>query len=573
MARKIQIDLEAGTAQFISGTDKAADALERFRHRADETRGVLTRLREGFELGFALEAGRQAFEALETPLEKVKESFEQVGQIGRDALKLGISAQDMSRFEHAANSNHVAVESLTTAIDHLNRELGKVASGDQGAKAAAEALKKLNLSTSELLSMNPADSFRKVSEALSHTSNTYERAAITQDLFGRGGRELIPLMSRLEDSMREADAIGFTRTKQDIENVEEGERNLAQLIDTIKGALMDLAASDWAKTMIRSIRDVVAEFRSMFLDLKTRVHAVRGAMSELDEASTSLNKKSVPGEDPITAQMERVEALKHALEAMRTLYNTKTADMGDFGKIQIITAGDIAGTERRLELNEMILSTLRKQAEAHKEAREAGERASKALAEAHKRNFESASKELEGLILKSRQLGESESSKLFAKFEHAGLSKADIDRGLEAQKRIEEFDKQQERLRRAAELYHDAETPLERYNDRMKELNDLLQHGALSHQQYAEAADKAKKDLEKSTKHPTDKDHLAENVTRRFTFDLPGKQRDAADQSLQLQKQNTQIFQQWNVWFQQMWNQAVNNVGGATNSDIAAAFA
>src|SRR5579884_222565 len=137
MATKITIDLEAQTAQFVSGVEKAGTSLRTFGETAHHAGERVNYLLEGLGVGTGIELAEKGFEALKEGIDSVKEAFEDVGKIGRDALRLGISTEQMSRFQHAANAAHVDVSQLSTGMDHLNREIGKVASGDAGGKAAA----------------------------------------------------------------------------------------------------------------------------------------------------------------------------------------------------------------------------------------------------------------------------------------------------------------------------------------------------------------------------------------------------------------------------------------------------
>ncbi|HEY8743652.1 MAG TPA: hypothetical protein VIU62_11155, partial [Chloroflexota bacterium] len=262
-AKKITILLEAGTAAFISGVDKAAAAVKHMGQKSGEARGMMDKLKEGFAAGMGMEAVHKALELAKEGLEEIKHAMEEVGQIGRGAQMLGISAEQMSRFTHAANAAHVPVEALSTGMDHLNRQIGLAASGDKSAAGAAKAFAKLGLSMSELQSLAPDAAFQRVSEALGHVGSTYERAAISQQIFGRGGKALIPLMGELSGLMQESDDIGFTRTAENIEAAEKEERELARMTDTVKGLFMDLATSDWAQKLVSEIASTVSAIREM----------------------------------------------------------------------------------------------------------------------------------------------------------------------------------------------------------------------------------------------------------------------------------------------------------------------
>jgi hypothetical protein len=212
MGKTISIDLQAGTASFIEKMNKSADTIEHLGQKADGASGFLSKFKEGLELGEGIEVARRGFEIIGEGIAKIREAFEQAFQINRDALKLGVTAEEMSRFQHAANATHTDVATLTMGMDHLDVVLGKIVSGDASADKAAAAFAKLGLNAKDLAGSDPAEVFQRVSSAIAGMNNQFERAAIVRELFGRGGRELIPIMSHLNGLMAESDLIGFTRT-------------------------------------------------------------------------------------------------------------------------------------------------------------------------------------------------------------------------------------------------------------------------------------------------------------------------------------------------------------------------
>src|SRR5665213_2958269 len=257
----ITIAIEAGTATFNQQIEKAGEHLTILGHIAEGTHGIMEHFVEGLGIGSGIAAFETATEAVKQGLDKIKEAYEQVNQIGHDALKLGISAEQMSRFQHAANATGTDISALTTGMDHLNRQIGLVASGDKSAAQAAKAFGQLHIDINALASSSPDAAFKQIAEGLQTVHSQFERAAIAQEVFGRGGRELAPIMAHLQDLMQESDDIGFTRTTEGIEKAEQMERQMAKSTDTLKGALMDLATSDFASTLVEQFGKTASSFK------------------------------------------------------------------------------------------------------------------------------------------------------------------------------------------------------------------------------------------------------------------------------------------------------------------------
>ena len=398
-AKKITILLEAGTAAFISGVDKAAAAVKHMGQKSGEARGMMDKLKEGFAAGMGMEAVHKALELAKEGLEEIKHAMEEVGQIGRGAQMLGISAEQMSRFTHAANAAHVPVEALSTGMDHLNRQIGLAASGDKSAAGAAKAFAKLGLSMSELQSLAPDAAFQRVSEALGHVGSTYERAAISQQIFGRGGKALIPLMGELSGLMQESDDIGFTRTAENIEAAEKEERELARMTDTVKGLFMDLATSDWAQKLVSEIASTVSAIREMPQALGDTLLAIStlGASTALETghvadltdavAATSNRFEEMKGkiveaqralasahglDERVAATRELVSAMKEALP-LQVKLRGEQAQQGHTD----ISFGDMSKAHDTLDAQKQVLATLQKQKEMQDKAAAAAKTAAK----------------------------------------------------------------------------------------------------------------------------------------------------------------------------------------------------
>jgi len=117
--------------------------------------------------------------------------FSKVNQAG-DRLndlsqRLGVSASRLNILELAATQAGASTESVATAMAKLTENVGSAAMGN---KEASNAISALGLSTAELLKLRPDQAFEAVNEALSRMPNEFQRAAVAQDLFGKGAKEL-----------------------------------------------------------------------------------------------------------------------------------------------------------------------------------------------------------------------------------------------------------------------------------------------------------------------------------------------------------------------------------------------
>jgi hypothetical protein len=157
----------------------------------------------------------------------VKGSAEAADQAGKLAQKVGASTENLSALSLAARLNDVENQKLTQGLVLLNKRVAEAAEGNP---QAAATFKNLGLSVNSFKGKDAAERFELVSQALSKMGAGYQKSKTAQDLFGRSGADLIPLMDQLAEE-------GLGR-------LIERARELGVLIDTDMAAAADQLGDD-----------------------------------------------------------------------------------------------------------------------------------------------------------------------------------------------------------------------------------------------------------------------------------------------------------------------------------------
>lgn len=120
------------------------------------------------------------------------ENVEAAKKVGDTSNKLGIAAQKLELLQQAAEENGATAENLTIAL----RRLAVAAEGI--GKNAALPFKQLGVAVKDAHGkVKPLDQlFQEVGIALSSVTNSTDRAALAQKVFGRSGTELLGVFSR-----------------------------------------------------------------------------------------------------------------------------------------------------------------------------------------------------------------------------------------------------------------------------------------------------------------------------------------------------------------------------------------
>lgn len=176
----------------------------------DKLRSSVAGIEQGLD-----RAGRKAF-AFNEKLQAVKHVLEPFRLLGEmvnrtaeeaDALKdlaerTGIATDELEKYAYVAKLSGASTEALTTGLRVLEKNMGEAA---QGSKTQVETFAKLGirihdtngkLKTTQQLLPDVAKAFEKLP---SHAQKT----AYAMQLFGRAGQELLPMLAKGADKIRE----------------------------------------------------------------------------------------------------------------------------------------------------------------------------------------------------------------------------------------------------------------------------------------------------------------------------------------------------------------------------------
>lgn len=136
-------------------------------------------------------------------------------EIGKASKRTGIGVEELQRLKHAADLSGADISSLETATKQMANALQMAG---QGSKQYVDSLRVLGLSYEQLRGQSPDEQLRRIMEALAGVKDASTRAALAQDMFGRSGTQLLPMLSSgaagLRTMREEADKLGLMTAKQ-----------------------------------------------------------------------------------------------------------------------------------------------------------------------------------------------------------------------------------------------------------------------------------------------------------------------------------------------------------------------
>ena len=134
------------------------------------------------------------------------------------AQKTGVSVEQLSKFQQAADASGTSIEAVGGAMVKLNRNMAT------GNKDAADALKELGINAQDANGkLKTSDQIMlEVSDKFSQMADGAKKSAAAQALFGRSGAEMIPLLNGGRDAVESLSATMSTKFAKSADKLNDG---------------------------------------------------------------------------------------------------------------------------------------------------------------------------------------------------------------------------------------------------------------------------------------------------------------------------------------------------------------
>lgn len=234
----IMVDNTAAN-KSISATDSKAGGLAK-----TLLKGVGTAAKFGAALGGAALVGAGALVKTATSAAETADNIDKMSQ------KLGLSRKSFQELDFVLSQSGLDIDSFGSGMKSLLKNMDSVS---EGGKAATENFKKLGISVK-----NADGSLRDQEEVLFETiaafqqmEDSSEKSRLAQELFGKQGQELIPLLNgeagSLEEMRQQAQDLGLVLSDDVIDSgvkltdtMDQVKRSLSAIVTNIGGAVMPI---------------------------------------------------------------------------------------------------------------------------------------------------------------------------------------------------------------------------------------------------------------------------------------------------------------------------------------------
>ena len=203
--------------------------------------------------------------------------------------KAGIGTTALQEFKHVGEITGVGIEAITNASGRFAKV---ITDSERGLSTATDALDALGISvydsTGAMRSQD--DLMRQAIVALQGMENETRKMGLAQEIFGRGGKEMIPILNltgkKFNELTKEAHDLGIVMSEDMVKALDAMDDDLTRVTSALKGAAFEVGADlmplmqDFIGMLIRDaipiMKDVAGEvggwiryFKELSPEMKT----------------------------------------------------------------------------------------------------------------------------------------------------------------------------------------------------------------------------------------------------------------------------------------------------------------
>lgn len=204
----------AGLAQSVNEVSKKLDDMAEAGKKSAKDLAILKTI----EISKVLINGVTALAgALSSAASSAKGLFDDaraaIDQLGKLSDQTGIAVETLQVYAAAADLSGVSNEGLAKSLQKMQVNLGKL-----DAESDKDPFSKLGLSVTELQQQGAEATFEAIAESISNLATDAEKAAIANEIFGRGGVTLLPLLNQGAEALKaqreETEQLGILNREQ-----------------------------------------------------------------------------------------------------------------------------------------------------------------------------------------------------------------------------------------------------------------------------------------------------------------------------------------------------------------------
>ncbi|WP_045211745.1 phage tail tape measure protein [Desulfonatronovibrio magnus] len=230
---RLNIELVSNVARLQRDMNSASNVIQR-------TTQSMTRMFRGVAVAFA---GAFSVRAIQGAISETLKMADATAKLSR---QVGVSIELLSSYQHAANLSGTSIQNVGNSLGRLSRNM---LDASQGTGEARKGFERLGVSvtdtggklrSSDAVMGDIADRFARMEDGA-------EKTALAMQIFGKSGRELIPMLNQgregLEEMRAEAEKLGLTLSTEMAQDVEQFNDQMTRIKGAMSGAKLEIVSN------------------------------------------------------------------------------------------------------------------------------------------------------------------------------------------------------------------------------------------------------------------------------------------------------------------------------------------
>jgi len=243
------------------------------------------------------------------------DSRQAIDAIGKLASQTGLAVETIQAYQQAADLSGVSTDELARSLQKMQINLGKL-----NEESDDDPFTELGLSVVELQKLGAEETFEKIAGSIANLSTDAEKAAVANEIFGRNGVKLLPLLNQGADALQrqreETEQLGILSEEQ-VRGVEamndaftkvgaalgsiinQVTAELAGPIETITNQVLDMIKQIGTENIAAAITNTLLDFGESFLTaleffatfMATFIEAIKDILESLGYDVRSAEEK------------------------------------------------------------------------------------------------------------------------------------------------------------------------------------------------------------------------------------------------------------------------------------------
>jgi hypothetical protein len=189
-----------------------------------------------------------------------------------------------------AERSGAGAENITNSFSKMSKPITDA--GD-GLTTSIRALDKLGLTYNMLAKLSPEEQFNLIVTELEKVSNKSKKAAISMDIFGKGGKKLIPMINSFSELREEVEGLNIVISDDAVQAGADLTDQLTDLKRTLTAIVANSGFLDWLQGVIDGMKSIATlGVSGIFKEIFGGSYQANTSVYEEDSFRNKLIKKA-----------------------------------------------------------------------------------------------------------------------------------------------------------------------------------------------------------------------------------------------------------------------------------------